>query len=57
MPGPTTATWKTGAAFAAFVSIIVVGMATFAVVGFWANRWIAARYQEKRLSDQSIPGM
>lgn len=41
-------------AFAAFVSIVVVGIATFAIIGFAANRWIARRYREKRLSDQSL---
>jgi hypothetical protein len=37
-----------------FIGIIAVGAAVFAVGGWLALRWIGARYQQKRISDQSI---
>jgi len=41
-------------ALALFVLLQVVGFIAFAVLGWWLLKLIGRRYQEKRLSDQSI---
>ena len=41
-------------AIGAFIAIILVGLAIFAVIGWLANRWIRNLYLGKRLNDQSL---
>jgi len=37
-----------------FIGLIVLGFAAFGLVGWLALRWIGARYEHKKLSDQSV---
>jgi hypothetical protein len=37
-----------------FIALIVLGFGLFGVVGWLALRWIGARYEHKKLSDQSV---
>jgi len=37
-----------------FVGLLAVGAVVFGIAGWLALRWIGARYQKKRISDQSI---
>jgi hypothetical protein len=37
-----------------FVLLFVIGFVLFGVLGWWLLRWLGRRYQEKRMSDQSI---
>lgn len=37
-----------------FVLLHLIGFVMFGVLGWWLLRWLGRRYQEKRMSDQSI---
>ena len=37
-----------------FILLYLIGFILFGVLGWWLLRWLGRRYQEKRMSDQSI---
>jgi len=37
-----------------FIGLIVIGFASFGIIGWMTLKWIGSRYERKRLSDQSI---
>src|SRR5262245_3293935 len=41
-------------AIGTFVGLLAVGAVVFGIAGWLALRWVGARYQKKRISDQSI---